>query len=174
MKYAERFYFAIHGRRRLVGGGRAGRGNGEEGLIARKYDKADGKRFVETLENLYEVIRVSRGNRPSRPSVGAGADAEINESRPHTLRIPIASLGSHRAFRGSRYSWKRLGISSRGSFRCWWDRNRSYWHILRFDIIAVCVSCSNIALVVTILPCIEHRLHPLRDKLKSFFHEMWF
>lgn len=33
----------------------AARGNGEEGLIARKYDKADGKRFVETLENLYEA-----------------------------------------------------------------------------------------------------------------------
>lgn len=40
---------------RLVGGGRAGRGDGGEGLIARKYDKADGKRFVETLENLYET-----------------------------------------------------------------------------------------------------------------------
>lgn len=36
-------------------GARAGRGDGEEGLIARKYDKADGKRFAETLENLYEA-----------------------------------------------------------------------------------------------------------------------
>lgn len=55
MKYAERFYFAIHGQRGWYAVDARGCGDDEEGLIARKYDKADGKRFVETLGNLYET-----------------------------------------------------------------------------------------------------------------------
>lgn len=56
--------------------------DGQEGLIARKYDKADGKRFVETLENLCEPLS---GN----GIAGRGMNAEIAGGTRRVLKIPI-------------------------------------------------------------------------------------
>lgn len=118
MKYAERSYFAIRSPWSTMGARGA---ESEEELIARKYDKADGKRFVGDAGKFIRGVGTRTVLKRHRADM---ALAEINEDTAayFTNSAIATSLGNPRvmAFVTSVYSSKCLGISSRDASRYLW------------------------------------------------------